>query len=1000
MQSWPLIAKLVTAQMKFHPTRAIITTLGVIASTCAVVWVVSGYDSLVASFDDNAGKYLGRYDVLVVPKGPPGSVQTIPQRIIDELKIDAGVLELNAISQSRISVQRVPDKNDQPEEESALGLLIGHRPPVFGAPPIDPTLVSTPAPTAPYQMIEGEWLANPANNDDQNTIENQRIADEAVISSNAADHLNAKVGDQILVTSLSDQVTLNVVGIVEQPSDSPSFGGRGRRGGGPNREKPAEKGSRPAGPPNADQQLSQGNQSDDNGSTTSETKRLHQFTVPTGFVQGVATNAVYVRPSLAARINGHAAKANVLQVALRDTVSAKQFGEAWSKQFAATQPPLQLVDYSAVREGLTSTRSVGSQRSQAWAATGMASIAAIFIIFSTLSMGVSERVREFAMLRAIALTRGQIAGIIAIESVLLALIGWLGGLAAGFLLVMVGSRVLPGLFNAGSAIGWTSVLLSGLTVLAGALGAAILPAIRATRINPLEAMNPRRHSPRWQNWTALGLAGFVLAAMTPLVVFLLPMSNQSRLWSYSFVAYPALFIGMLLMAPLVVVISERVFGPILTSMMRLDSRLVKTQLSSNMWRTIGATLSLSVGLGLFASTQTWGYSMLQPFLPGQWLPDMLVAFHPIGLDEHDVEKIKQVDGVRAGEVLPLAIEQAKFDWGKRTPPEGMKYDNAVLFGVDPHRAFAGEDALVDIDFVSGDRDAAIKKLSAGRHCLISEDFQMLTKIQVGETLRFTPPNAPNETVAYTVAGVAALPGWQWVTKFSGVRRHFVRTSCMIFANHDHIQKDFHLDRAEFFWLNLHPGVSIPAVERQLQKLAEENSGESFQSDQFGEVKAYRPFARATATANVKKAISIRANDMIWGMSYLPLVTLAIMSLAVVNTVVASVRSRTWEFGVMRAVGVTAWQLVRLIVVETILIGMAACTLSLIFGLIAGWCGVGMAQYGGYFFGGAPQFVIPWHHLAIGFAMTLTLCLIASVWPSVRTGRLETLSLLQAGRGSM
>lgn len=49
-------------------------------------------------------------------------------------------------------------------------------------------------------------------------------------------------------------------------------------------------------------------------------------------------------------------------------------------------------------------------------------------------------------------------------------------------------------------------------------------------------------------------------------------------------------------------------------------------------------------------------------------------------------------------------------------------------------------------------------------------------------------------------------------------------------------------------------------------------------------------------------MTLLANDVIWGMSRIPLVTLTIMSLAIANAVVASVHARTWEFAVMRSVG--------------------------------------------------------------------------------------------------
>ncbi|TWU35750.1 putative ABC transporter permease YknZ [Novipirellula aureliae] len=1071
MTNLRLLAKLVISQTRLHPGRAIITTLGIIASTCAVVWVVSGYDALVSQFDENAGKYLGRYDALVIPKasGPPGSpTPTIDESLIATLEQDAGVLEVNPISNSRVSAARVGGSSDGDESESSLGLLIGDRPPVNGAPPIGPTMVSTPATEEPTTLIAGQWLSDtnrslgfqPETPSTQAKGRSHESAFEAVVGEDVAKEMKLSVGDELRVTTFGNQVQLRVIGIVEQAPEAPSLRPSGR-GRGPSPQS-GEKRKAPGGKPSAPTTPSIG--------------------LPSGFTQGIATSAIYVRPSVAAIINGYPTKPQTLQIAIRDTVTIEQFRNVWQDKLAANHPPLQLVDFSAVRSGLEASGSVSSQQSQAWAATGMASLAAIFIIFSTLSMGVSERAREFAMLRAIALTRTQIAGIIAIESLLLASVGWLGGLAAGWFLVLLGSQLLPSLFVSGAVLGWGCVALTGLTVFVGAIGAAVLPAWRAMRIQPLEAMTSGTgfqpvnesksqagslydesrsqagslchgsksqagslcHGSKSQAGSLYdesrsqagslcygsrsqagslcydgksqagrlryALVGLLLVASTPAIVFLLPMSDAWRKWCYSFVTYPMLLLGILMLAPMIVMICERAFAPVVTGLLRLDQRMIKTQLSSNLWRSVGATLALSVGLGLYTSTQIWGYSMLVPFTPGDWLPDALVAFHPIGLEKDDEQRIRQVDGVNPDQVMALAIEQAKFDWGDAGPPERLKMggDNGIVCGIDPVQAFGGKSPMLPVTFVAGDRETAIKSLSDGDACVIAEDFSMATGLGVGDSVTFIPPAAGDQRVTYRIAAVVSLPGWQWVTKFSGVRRHFVRTGTLLFASRKDVRTDFALPHTEFFWLNFRgtgfqpvnptnpQAGSLAHIEAAFQSIAERHAGKTFTADGVGEVNAYRPFARMTATEDVKKAIKIRADDMIWGMSYLPLITLVVMSLAVVNTIIASVRSRTWELGVMRSIGVTRSQLVRLVIAETILIAVAACVLSLSFGLIAGWCGVGMAKFGGWF-AGPPTFLIPWRHLAFGFTLTLTLCLLAGIWPAIKIGRAEPLELLQAGR---
>jgi putative ABC transport system permease protein len=86
--------------------------------------------------------------------------------------------------------------------------------------------------------------------------------------------------------------------------------------------------------------------------------------------------------------------------------------------------------------------------------------------------------------------------------------------------------------------------------------------------------------------------------------------------------------------------------------------------------------------------------------------------------------------------------------------------------------------------------------------------------------------------------------------------------------------------------------------------------------------------------------------------------------------------------------------------EGFLIGLVACLLSLGFGIMAGWCGIGISQYVSFFGGLAPSLNVPWSTLSIGLAATLVLCLAAALWPAVSTGRAEPLALLEAGRSAM
>ena len=104
----------------------------------------------------------------------------------------------------------------------------------------------------------------------------------------------------------------------------------------------------------------------------------------------------------------------------------------------------------------------------------------------------------------------------------------------------------------------------------------------------------------------------------------------------------------------------------------------------------------------------------------------------------------------------------------------------------------------------------------------------------------------------------------------------------------------------------------------------------------GRRRDYTASVNLQSAEGVRKTVNERADGIIWTLSLLPLITLAVASLGVVNTVLSSIRARRWDMGVLRAVGVTRFGLVRMILAEAILVGIVACLLSLGFGVMAGY----------------------------------------------------------------
>ncbi len=150
-------------------------------------------------------------------------------------------------------------------------------------------------------------------------------------------------------------------------------------------------------------------------------------------------------------------------------------------------PTVNLMDQGAYKKMLTGT--VDMLLAFVTALLGLAVVIALVGVANTLSLSVLERTRENAVLRAVGLTRGRMRAVLAIEAVLMALVGAvLGvGLGAGVSAsTMALLDRLGGDFHVVLPLGQLGLIL-GVAVLA-ALLASVLPARRALSRPVVEAL--------------------------------------------------------------------------------------------------------------------------------------------------------------------------------------------------------------------------------------------------------------------------------------------------------------------------------------------------------------------------------------------------------------------------------------------------------------------------------------------------------------------------------
>jgi putative ABC transport system permease protein len=119
---------------------------------------------------------------------------------------------------------------------------------------------------------------------------------------------------------------------------------------------------------------------------------------------------------------------------------------------------------------------------------GFSVIVSLFGMVNTLVLSVFERTRELGMLRAIGMTRRQARRMIRHESVITALIGAALGLGLGVFLAALATQALSDYGLPMTLPVPTLAAFTLVAVLAG-IGAAIMPARRASRLNVLDALH-------------------------------------------------------------------------------------------------------------------------------------------------------------------------------------------------------------------------------------------------------------------------------------------------------------------------------------------------------------------------------------------------------------------------------------------------------------------------------------------------------------------------------
>ncbi len=216
--------------------------------------------------------------------------------------------------------------------------------------------------------------------------------------------------------------------------------------------------------------------------------RSQRFVAAVGHLtdSGVLGMPVLVpRPALEA-LAGHAGTVAVWG-ALDDPDGASQAMSAINA-LVASDPDLWVSGAAADRASLQSVLSAVTT-----VATGLLAVAVVIAVVgigNTIGLSVLERTRESALLRALGLRRGQLRLTLALEAMLLALIGGAVGVALGLVYGWAGAAATFGEIGQELVLSvpWGMVVLLLVAAVAAGALSSVLPARRAVRTQPVEAL--------------------------------------------------------------------------------------------------------------------------------------------------------------------------------------------------------------------------------------------------------------------------------------------------------------------------------------------------------------------------------------------------------------------------------------------------------------------------------------------------------------------------------
>jgi putative ABC transport system permease protein len=562
----------------------------------------------------------------------------------------------------------------------------------------------------------------------------------------------------------------------------------------------------------------------------------------------------------------------------------------------------------------------------------------VFLILNTFSTLVAQRTRELALLRALGAGRGQVLRSVLVEAVVVGLLAATLGMVAGLGVAVLLRAVMEAQSgvrfpDAGLTLPGSAVVASYLVGVLIPVVAALLPALRASRVAPMAAL--RDAATPDKPLTALTVAGTVPALLGVAAVAAALFGDLGD------ATLPALLGGVLLAFVGTAMLTPAIARPAVAALGRAlawstAGELGRRNSARNPRRTAITAAALMVGVALVTGVGVLASSLeasLQRVVRQSLAAELIISGDTgrsaASYDPAMIDQVKQLPGVAQA--------------------VAVRTDVAELGG-DPVDVAAGDlPAMADI-FGLEATAGRLRTLQAGE-LVVDDQFTADHDLEVGETLQLTTQRGGPRP--YTVVGV--------------FQRSRLVPGPLLLSVQD-ATTGFRSPQANFGYVRLQQGADADAVQQRVAALLADNPEVGVRS-QAGFL--------AQLTSQVDTAVVMLY--VLLGLSIL------IAVLGIINTLALSILERTRELGLLRAVGMPRSQITQMVAVESVAIATFGALLGVLLGSALGTAVVRAVP---------DEFVsvlsLPWRSMAIFLALAVLVGLAAAILPAVRAARTDLL----------